>query len=296
MVIAPLRQIQLESNTCLANASLMDACEFARIRHMVELNSTAETPPPEMLSPGRTAQDPDKNINTGEGQNRNRTNNTTKYHDLGVFIRFPPQFLVSSSWAAFESVASKGLGCILWHCHVGAPVVRKSALTDLTRASLHTFEHFYHGRYTPASCGDHHKRYYGAVLQFRRIFKADSTPVPLITPPSFHGPLEWESHIAVPDSVQIMHCRRSLQTRTQISPAQGSDSSKEIRSHINTAHDSTERVAELEEISTVLRALSTSASREHRTRPTSETDQDVPPPPAEDGSVNPASQIRLGFK
>ncbi|KAJ7917139.1 hypothetical protein B0H13DRAFT_340729, partial [Mycena leptocephala] len=129
----------------------------------------------------------------------------------------------------------------------------------------------------------------------------------------------------------IMHCRRSLQTRTQISPAQGSDSSKEIRSHINTAHDvhrvswasyidrvrqltrsetistrqlvisnqvnrARKRVAELEEISTVLRALSTSASREHRTRPTSETDQDVPPPPAEDGSVSPSEPESLGVQ
>ncbi|KAJ7919380.1 hypothetical protein B0H13DRAFT_2320581 [Mycena leptocephala] len=128
----------------------------------------------------------------------------------------------------------------------------------------------------------------------------------------------------------IMRRRKPLPT-TQISPAQGPESSENIRPHFDSEYNvhraswasyidrvgeltrsstistrqlvisnqvnrARRKVTELEEMSTLLRALSNS-SREDRTRPTSAIDHDVPPLAAEDGSVNiPSDSDLLGVQ
>jgi hypothetical protein len=125
----------------------------------------------------------------------------------------------------------------------------------------------------------------------------------------------------------IMRRRKPLRT-TQISPAQGPKSSENILDSEYNVHRASlasyldrvgqwtrsstistrqlvisnqvnrarRKVTELEEVSTLLRALSNS-SREDRTRPTSAIDHDVPPLAAEDGSVNiPSDSDLLGVQ
>jgi len=128
----------------------------------------------------------------------------------------------------------------------------------------------------------------------------------------------------------IMRRRRALRKRTQISPLQIPESSKEIRLHLgskpgahraswapdidtdgprssiistrqlvisNQVNRAREKVAELEEISSLLRSSSHSA-REDRTRQASETDHDVRPPAAagEDSVNNPSDADSLGVQ